>query len=134
MFVPRSRILLHRLRNNPNSVQSQHKHTNFNLDCMLLSCHVQVSEWIHNLWFAWMSRNSFLARSKRHIWSLRDSNGTRTHNHLVRERTLSVSTLDASTLFHSVHGYIWMNCIICSDIIFNVFESALPVRICLSIL
>ena len=30
-----------------------------------------------------------LARSSRHIWSLRDSSGIRTHNHLVRERTLN---------------------------------------------
>ena len=28
-----------------------------------------------------------LARSRRHIWSLSDSNGIRTHNHLVRKRT-----------------------------------------------
>ena len=30
-----------------------------------------------------------LARSWRHIWSLSDSNGTRTHNHLFRKRTLN---------------------------------------------
>ena len=29
-----------------------------------------------------------LAESKRHIWSLRDVNDSRTHNHLVRKRTL----------------------------------------------
>ena len=29
-------------------------------DCMLLSCHVRVSEWIHTLWFALMSRKSLL--------------------------------------------------------------------------
>ena len=29
-------------------------------DYMLLSCHVRISEWIHALWFAWMSRNSLL--------------------------------------------------------------------------
>ena len=51
-----------------------------------------------------MSRNSFivnrhstvclnvkelLARSRRHIWSLRDSSRIRTHNHLARKRTLN---------------------------------------------
>ena len=29
-------------------------------DCMLLSCHVRVSEWIHTLQFPWMSRNTLL--------------------------------------------------------------------------
>ena len=29
------------------------------------------------------------ARSRRHIWSLSDSNAIRTHNHLVRKRTLN---------------------------------------------
>ena len=28
--------------------------------CMFLSCHVRVSEWIHTLYFSWMSRNSLL--------------------------------------------------------------------------
>ena len=28
--------------------------------CILLSCHVGVPEWIHTLYFAWMSRNSLL--------------------------------------------------------------------------
>ena len=32
----------------------------FAFDCMLLSCHVLVSEWIHTFYFAWMSRNSLL--------------------------------------------------------------------------
>ena len=27
---------------------------------MLLPCHIQVSEWIYTLWFAWMSRNFLL--------------------------------------------------------------------------
>ena len=30
-----------------------------------------------------------LARSRRHIWSLCDSNVIRTHNHLIRKRTLN---------------------------------------------
>ena len=29
-------------------------------DCMSLSCHRRVSEWIHTLYSAWMSRNSLL--------------------------------------------------------------------------
>ena len=30
----------------------------FIYDCMLLSCHVRVSEWIHTLFFVWMSGNT----------------------------------------------------------------------------
>ena len=30
------------------------------VDCMLLSCHARVSEWIHTFIVAWMSRSSFL--------------------------------------------------------------------------
>ena len=43
--------------------------------CILLSCQVQVSEWI-------------LAWSRHHIWSLSDSNKIQTHN-LVRTQTLN---------------------------------------------
>ena len=37
-----------------------------------------------------------LARSRRHIWSLSDSNVIRTHNHLVRKRTLDNLAKQAS--------------------------------------
>ena len=37
-----------------------------------------------------------LARSRRHIWSLYDSNGIRTHNHLVRKGTLNHLALQQS--------------------------------------
>ena len=57
------------------------------IDCILLSFNVQVSEWIHALWFAWMSRNSLLKADA--IYEvLRDSNKIRTHNHVVPKRTL----------------------------------------------
>ena len=29
-------------------------------NCMLLTCHVRVSDWIHTLCFTWMSKNSLL--------------------------------------------------------------------------
>ena len=38
-------------------------------NCMFLSCHVRISEWIQ--------------------WSLSDCNWARTHNHLVHKRTLN---------------------------------------------
>ena len=52
----------------------------FEINCMLLSCHVRVSEWIHT------ECQELLAQSRRHIWSLRDSNGIRTCNHWLRKR------------------------------------------------
>ena len=62
----------------------------FYMDFMLLSCHVQVSEWIHTLQFVWMSRNSLLKCLKcLNIWSLSHSNAIRTHKYLVRKRTLN---------------------------------------------
>ena len=51
-------------------------------DCMFLSCHVHVSEWIMNV-------KGLLAWNRRDIWSLRDCNGIRTYNFLVRKRTLN---------------------------------------------
>ena len=68
---------------------------------------------VYNLELRWklyaviMSRTSFrvnlrskcqelLAWSRHHIWSLNDSNGIRTHNHLVRKQTLNHSAKQAS--------------------------------------
>ena len=45
---------------------------------MLLRYHVQVC----------LNVKELLGRSRRHIWSLSDSNSIRTHNQLVRKRTL----------------------------------------------
>ena len=52
---------------------------------MLLSCHVRVSEWICSC----LNVKELLARSRRHIWSLSDTNGIRTHSHLVCKRILN---------------------------------------------
>ena len=42
-----------------------------------------------NLLYSCLNVKELLARSRCHIWSLRGSNGIRTHNHLVRKRTLN---------------------------------------------
>ena len=57
------------------------------IDCIFLSCHVRVSEWIHTLYL--LVVKELLARNTRNIQSLSDCNGSRTHNKLVRRRTLS---------------------------------------------
>ena len=58
------------------------------LECMLLSCHVRVSEWIWNTHsIVCLTINKLLCRSRRNIWSLSDSNKIETHDYLVRKRT-----------------------------------------------
>ena len=57
---------------------------------MLLSCHVRDSKWIHILKLT--ECQELLPRNRREISSLSDCNGIRTHNHLVRKRTLNYVT------------------------------------------
>ena len=54
---------------------------------MFLSCHVRISEWIHTLHLSECQRTP----CSKHARYLRLSycNGTRTHNHLFRKRTLN---------------------------------------------
>ena len=56
-------------------------------DFIFLSCHVRVSVWIYTLYLP--EFQELLARKKRDIWSLSDSNVSRTHNHLICKRTLN---------------------------------------------
>ena len=56
-------------------------------DCMLLSCDLRVSEWIHTP--SCLNVQELLVQSRLKIWSLSDCNWTRTQYHLVRKRTLN---------------------------------------------
>ena len=67
-------------------------------DEKFLSCHIRILEWICTLQFKWLQLAALCsclnvkelrAQSRRHIWSLSDCNGIRTHNHVVRKRTLN---------------------------------------------
>ena len=58
-------------------------------DCVLFSCHVQVSDWIYTLVTICLNVTEVLAWTRCHIWSLSDSNEIRTHNHSVRKRKLN---------------------------------------------
>ena len=99
--------------------------------------HLHKPYWIQNAvcWLRWllkhnnvspcfiiMSRTSFrvnphrivylnvkklLARSRCHIWSLTDSNEFRTHNHLVRKRTLKYFAKLAKWLSFVVSTYLY---------------------------
>ena len=60
---------------------------NIDEDCMLLSCQVRISEWIYTLYLP--ECQELLARNRCDIWSLSNSNGSQTHNNLVRKRTIN---------------------------------------------
>ena len=53
-------------------------------NCMS-SCHVRFSEWIYSC----LNFKELLARNRRDIWSLIDSNKIWIHNHLVPKQTLN---------------------------------------------
>ena len=55
-------------------------------DCIFLSCHVRVSEWIHLQ--SCLNVKDLLARSRRKIGSFSDCNWTPTQNYLAGKRTL----------------------------------------------
>ena len=59
-----------------------------------------------------------LARSRRHIWSLSDSNGIRTHNHLVRKRTLN----------HLAKLAKWLSCVV-STYLYGAFDCMLSCHV-----
>ena len=68
-------------------------------DCMSLSCHVRISEWIHVLYLP--ESQEHLGPNRSDIWNLSDCHGTRTHNHLVLKKALN-------ELAKSTKGFSWI--------------------------
>ena len=60
---------------------------NLTLNCMFLSCHVRVSQWIHTLWLPECQGTPYSKQTQN--LKFKWLNGTRTHNHVVRKRTLN---------------------------------------------
>ena len=56
---------------------------------IVCSYHVTFAFQRESKLYSCLNVKELLARSWCHIWSLSDCNGTRTHNHLVRKRTLT---------------------------------------------
>ena len=78
---------------------------------MLLRCHVQVC----------LNVKELLGWSRRHIWSLSDSNRIWTHNHLVRKQTLNhLAKLPNDWVVLWVLICIWLFVIIMSHMSFRV--------------
>ena len=57
-------------------------------------CHVTYAFQSESILHSCLNVKELLARNRREIWSLSDYNWTRTHNHLIRKRTLPASTTD----------------------------------------
>ena len=58
--------------------------------------------------YSCLNIKELLARNKRDIWSLSDSNGIRTHNHLVGKRTLNhLAKVSKWILICTVHLTVW---------------------------
>ena len=57
--------------------------------------------------YSCLNVKELLARSRRHIWRLSHCNGTRTHNHLVRKRTLNHLAKLAKWLSFVVSTYLY---------------------------
>ena len=60
------------------------------------SCHVTYAFHSESTLYSCLNGKELLARSRREIWSLSDCNWTRTHNRLVRKRTLKQLASSAS--------------------------------------
>ena len=74
-------------------------------DCMFLSCHLCISEWIHTIYLP-------ECQIRHKIWSLSDCNKTETHNHLLRKRTLN----------HLAKLAKWLSCVV-STYLYGTFDS-----------
>ena len=69
--------------------------------------------------YSFLNVKDLLARSRRHISRLSDCNGTRTHNHLIRKRTLNHLAKLAKRLSCAVSTYLYgaFDCIFLSILV-----------------
>ena len=77
--------------------------------CIVIVCfyHVTYEFESESTLYSCLNVKEILARSRRHIWRLSDCNGTRTHNHLVRERILNHLAKLATWLSSVVSTYLY---------------------------
>ena len=64
----------------------------YNTDCIVCSYHVTDAFHSESILYNCLNVKELFAQKRQEIWSLKDCNGTRTHNHLVRKRTLKYLT------------------------------------------
>ena len=86
------------------------------------SYHVTYAFQSESTLYSCLSVKELLARNRREIWSLSDCNGTRTHNHLIRKRTLN----------HLVKLAKWLSCVV-STYLYGAFDCMfLSCHVCVS--
>ena len=71
------------------------------------SCHVTYAFQSKSTLYSCLNVKELLVRSRRKIWSLGDSNWTRTHNHLVHKKTLNHLAKLAKWLSYVVSTYLF---------------------------
>ena len=84
-----------------------------------------------SLFYSSLNVKGLLAQNRRDIWSLSDSNGIRTHNHLVPKRTLNHLVFHyelsdcgfESRCCHKIH-----DCSCCSSLIFHFMKFRQPLK------
>ena len=74
-------------------------------DCMLISCHILVSEWIYTRWLPGFRETSCLKQAR--YLNFKWQNGIWTHIHLVRKRTLNHFLKLAKWLSYVVSSYLY---------------------------
>ena len=82
----------------------------------LIVCFYQVTYEFENesTFYSCVNVKELLAPRRHHIWRLSDCNGTRTHNHLVRKRTLN----------HLAKLAKWLSCVV-STYLYGAFDCML---------
>ena len=69
------------------------------------SCHVKYAFQGESTIYSCLNVKELLAQNRREVWSLVDCNGTRTHNHFVRQRTLNhLTKLHGSVFVYELSG------------------------------
>ena len=82
------------------------------VQCIRLCCyHVTCTFQSKSTLYSCLNGKEFLAWNRRNIWSLSDYNGTLTHNHLVRKRTLT----------HLAKLAKWLSCVV-STYLYGAFD------------
>ena len=83
--------------------------------------------------YSCLNVEELLPRSRRDIWHLSDSNGIRTHNHLVRKRTLNHLAKLEKWLSCVVSTICTVHLIVCSYQVAYTFESESALYSCLNV-
>ena len=78
---------------------------------IVCSCHVTYAFQSESTLYSYLNVKELLVWSSHHVWRLTDSNGTRTHNHLVCEGTLNhLAKLASCSCFKMLGITLFLQC------------------------